>query len=86
MGHHAFTYNLFQAVQNNVLAAGLTDVNMVSCCIKSLQKLQTSVPCTGLQMLKAPCSVQSNNTARQEGADIFENGSQVSSSLPLTVE
>ena len=37
-------------------------------------------------MLRAPCSVQSNNTAQQKGADIFENGSQVSSSLPLTVK
>lgn len=73
-------------MQNNVLAAGLSDVNMVSCCIKSLHKLQSSVPCTGLQMLRAPCSVQSNNTARQEGADILENGSQVSNSLPLTVK
>ena len=33
----------------------------------------------------SPCSVQSNNIARQEGADIFENGSQVSSRLPINV-
>ena len=44
IGHQAFTYHLFQAMQNNVLAAGLSDVTMVSCCIKSLQMLQSSVP------------------------------------------